>query len=347
MNRMYGRGIDPMQKFWSRISPEDQIDFIRLRNSFLQNAKFSSKDRRVVAFRNELIIALKYIEKRSDNIEMRSIITGLSFCGPLIAVNNRQLKLFTGRCKSSINGSFQQLGYGAVKTKAKAKACVVDLLPSLATEPQLLRQWTVRIATDSVPFCFVSCPKNVPILSIIESDFVEEAKQSIGSSDPSSAEGSPLQAKDGSPPVELAAHKAQQVHFQLNPPTFTNLFHTPVVQTPVQQQHNQSYPLMGQFPTQFQSQTQNFQPQNSMHVPTQITPLSYTYVQDEFIDESDTEKSSKVPSLSTSYSVNNFDDEYDDFFGDFWSNPSEIKKSHSAMFAPPTWQDDILADMFI
>ena len=349
MNRLYGRGIDPMQKFWARLTPEDQSEFIMLRTKFLQNAKFASKDRRVVAFRNELIIALRYIEKRPDNIEMRSIMTGLSFCGPLIAVNNRQFKLFTGRCKSSINGSFQQLGYGAVKTKAKAKACVIDLLPSLSTEPQLLRQWTVRIATDAAPVCFVSCPKNIPIPAITDGDFYEEVKQASGNSDPSSCEGSPLQQKVESPHVEIAAAQKHQVHFKFNPPTFSRL-----VQPNAPQQQQVQFAGVQQDFGQFQQP--QMQPQ--VRTPMHFNQISHTFIsaqEDTFNDDSENDSPISpfsVPeqqnaSLATSYSVDFFDDEdtdTNDFFDDFWCN-SSIRKSKSEMFHP-AWQDDILADLF-
>ena len=352
MTRMISRGIDPMQKFWARLTPEDQSEFIMLRNNFLQNAKFASKDRRVVAFRNELIIALRYIEKSPDNIEMRSIMTGLSFCGPMIAVNNRQFKLFTGRCKSSINGSFQQLGYGAVKTKAKAKVYVIDLLPSLSTEPQLLRQWTVRIATDTAPVCFISCRKNISIPSILETDIFEELKQATGNSDPSSCEGSPLQQKPDIPHVELGAHKPQQVHFQLNPPTISNFYQ----QQPISQQ--QQFTQQQTIQPNYTAQNQLYQPtqhQNSVHfqmqVPSQISPISCTYLSnqdDQFNDDSEMEHSGPLPSMSTSYSVDNFDEDdgTNDFFDEFWCGSSSIRKSKSEMFQPPVWQDDILADLF-
>jgi hypothetical protein len=75
-----------------------------------------------------------------DNAEVRCIATGLCLSGPVVCINTRQLKKFLNRCKSSINGSFQQLGYIAVRTKSKARNCCVAALPALASDQTVLRQ---------------------------------------------------------------------------------------------------------------------------------------------------------------------------------------------------------------
>jgi hypothetical protein len=91
-----------------------------------------------------------------------------------ICVNTRQLKDFLGRCKSSINGSFQQLGYVAVPTKSKARTCVLSLLPGLVNEPNILRQWTVRGASGDSQLCFVSRFKPEPLPEITPADLADD-----------------------------------------------------------------------------------------------------------------------------------------------------------------------------
>ena len=152
------RNIDfhPHPVFWNRISKEDQSEFIRLRSQLHQYQKSYGKDPRVVTFRNELGMVLKFIERDEVHREERSILTGIAFAGPFICVNTRLLKQFLGRCKSSINGGFQQMGYVAIRTKTKARNCIVAFMKSLTSEPSLLRQWTVRGASQSAEVCFVS-----------------------------------------------------------------------------------------------------------------------------------------------------------------------------------------------
>lgn len=146
----------PHPVFWARITKEDQSEFIRLRTQLHQYQKSYGKDPRVVTFRNELTMVLRYIERDEDHREERSILTGIAFAGPYICVNTRLLKQFLGRCKSSINGGFQQMGYVAIRTKTKARNCIIAVMKSLTSEPSLLRQWTVRGASPNAEICFVS-----------------------------------------------------------------------------------------------------------------------------------------------------------------------------------------------
>ena len=108
--------------YWNTLTNEDRAEFIKLRTQLHQSQKTSVKDRRLVSFSNEMTAILAFLERTEAGHEQRSILAGVAFAGPFICVNTRQLKSFLGRCKSSINGSFQQLGYVAVRTKSKAYA---------------------------------------------------------------------------------------------------------------------------------------------------------------------------------------------------------------------------------
>lgn len=160
--------------FWNILSQDDRNEYLRLRQSFHNGQKVSSKDRRIATFRKELNIVLQYLERSPENMEARCILIGVCFVGPLICVNTRQLKAFLSRCKSSINGSFQQLGYVALKTKAKARNCCIAVLPSLQNYQTVLRQWTVRVAGDEAQFCFVSSFPFVGLPEITEDDLFDE-----------------------------------------------------------------------------------------------------------------------------------------------------------------------------
>ena len=170
------------QTYWGPLSQEDKIEFQKLRASFHQNQKTSTKDRRLVSFANELQTILKYIEHSPSGRENRTILVGVCFSGPFIGVNTRQLKCFMGRCKSSINGSFQQLGYVALKTKSKSRTCILSIIPSLAKDQNILRQWTVRIASDAAQVCFVSSLRSVQVnLPTITEEDINEDKKTITS----------------------------------------------------------------------------------------------------------------------------------------------------------------------
>lgn len=165
-------------QYWNAISQEDKNEFIHLRNNFHHGQKISSKDRRIITFSKELSIVLRYLERSEENREERCVLCGVCFVGPIVCVNTRQLKSFLSRCKSSINGSFQQLGFVALRTKAKARSCVLTALPSLQNHQSILRQWTVRYASDEARFCFVSSYSGLlrKMPEITQDDLFDEKK---------------------------------------------------------------------------------------------------------------------------------------------------------------------------
>jgi hypothetical protein len=162
---------------WNRLSQEDHSEYFRYRVHFHQTNR-SGNDHRVAGFHRELISALSYIERRSEGQEDRSIVCGVAFAGPYICVNTRLLKAFLGRCKSSINGSFMQMGYVALRTKSKARSCVLSCLHSLIDDEPNLRQWTVRCASQSALFCINSSFARLDRPEILESDLIQPVKKS-------------------------------------------------------------------------------------------------------------------------------------------------------------------------
>lgn len=165
--------------YWSKLSESDKEAYLRLRDFFHNYQRSSSKDKRVISFQNELIEVLKFIQRREDDSDLRAICTGVGFGAQFICVNTRQLKNFMGRCKSSINGSFQQLGYFAFKAKMKARQCILTILPNLQNDQLLMRQWTVRCAGADAAICFVCSIPSSKFSFISERDLAEEGYVSL------------------------------------------------------------------------------------------------------------------------------------------------------------------------
>lgn len=135
-------------KAWSALSTSDRETYVTLRNDFQRQAKPTNKERKRAIFKEEIKNIIGFIESSPQGREERSIVAGFAIGGPFICVNTRQLKNFMGRCKSSINVSFQDLGYVAVKTRGKAKEVICSVLPSLQRDAGARRQWTVRFSTQ-------------------------------------------------------------------------------------------------------------------------------------------------------------------------------------------------------
>jgi hypothetical protein len=141
-----------------------------------------SKDVRMASLRRELLLVLSYLERSADNMEARAILAGICFVGPAVCVNTRQLKSLLGRCKSSINGCFKQLGFVAVRTKAKARGFIAAALTSLKDRPEMIRQWTVRWTSAASQFCFLSSfpRENLPAINASDLEPSEVQQPQIG-----------------------------------------------------------------------------------------------------------------------------------------------------------------------
>jgi hypothetical protein len=142
--------------FWRLLSPNDKNEFTQLRSIFYQNKGSMARHRRALTFANELHMVLDYIERAPDNMESRAIVSGICFTGPIICVNTRQLKSLLSRCKSSINGILQELGYASLRPRSKTRSCIFAILPSIERTPEIARHWSVRHASERSSFCFVS-----------------------------------------------------------------------------------------------------------------------------------------------------------------------------------------------
>jgi hypothetical protein len=142
--------------YWNQLSQDDQTEFIKLRAHLHRGQQPMSKDVRMASLRRELLLVLSYLERSPDNMEARAILSGICFVASAVCVNTRQLKSLLGRCKSSINGCFKQLGFVAVRTKAKARGFIAAALTSIKDRPEMIRQWTVRCTSSASQFCFLS-----------------------------------------------------------------------------------------------------------------------------------------------------------------------------------------------
>jgi hypothetical protein len=165
--------------FWNLLSESDKSEFMRLCSVFYQNKCSTTRDRRSVTFANELLVALEYIERSSDNREARAVICGICFVGPMICINTRQLKGLLSRCKSSINGILQELGYIGVKSRSKTRSCILAAIPSLERNLSLLRQWSVRHASEDAQFCFLSKFPQPILPAITPEDFQVESRPTV------------------------------------------------------------------------------------------------------------------------------------------------------------------------
>jgi hypothetical protein len=79
---------------------------------------------------------------------MRGLVCGILWLDRGIAINTHQLSIVTNKCKSSLNGSFQSLGYGTIPSGADVGPEIIKVFPFMKGQFGMLRQWTIRQRID-------------------------------------------------------------------------------------------------------------------------------------------------------------------------------------------------------
>jgi hypothetical protein len=74
----------------------------------------------------------------------RGLVCGMIWLSRGMAVNIQQMRLLTSKCKSSINGSFGNLGYGTIPAGADSAGELIAKCPFMKSNFSELRQWTMR-----------------------------------------------------------------------------------------------------------------------------------------------------------------------------------------------------------
>jgi hypothetical protein len=151
---MDGFGLPPsppnrFPRFWNGLSPSDQSGYLSLRAE-LSTPKFSNQRGRSKTQFALMLELIKVYAVRGDSDDLsRSLVCGIVWLSNGIAVNIQQLKLLSSKCKSSINGSFGQLGYLPMPSGADTAGELIQKFPFMKDQFSELRQWTIRQLRDS------------------------------------------------------------------------------------------------------------------------------------------------------------------------------------------------------
>ncbi|OHS94733.1 hypothetical protein TRFO_10867 [Tritrichomonas foetus] len=145
---------------WQLLSSPDAEEYFRIRGAFsMENGK-SKKGERKESFVNSLKVIRSFVEKGDANDWKRGVVCGIVFLEKTIAINIQQLRLLLGKCKSSINGSLQQLGYASLPPGREMFEEFLKKVPCFQKESAELKKWTLRESTK-VTIPRATNPKNV------------------------------------------------------------------------------------------------------------------------------------------------------------------------------------------
>jgi hypothetical protein len=133
-------------RFWHLLSPEDQDAYTSLQQVVSAPCQKNRRNRSLQTFHQILEAIKAYVTRNDPDDWKRALVCGISWVGPdrTIALNTRQFRILSGKCKSSINGSLQLVGYGIVTGGTDCSASIARLFPLLKDDFTELRQWTIR-----------------------------------------------------------------------------------------------------------------------------------------------------------------------------------------------------------
>lgn len=136
--------IESPPAHWQLLNQRDLEEYIIMRKAFNEEVGKSRKGERLESFMCRLTRIRKYIERGDVNDWKRSLVCGIVFLQNSIAINIQQLKNLIGKCKSSINGSLQQLGYTALPQGRDLSHEFICRIPYFQKDSSELKKWTIR-----------------------------------------------------------------------------------------------------------------------------------------------------------------------------------------------------------
>ena len=148
--------------YWDLLSESDRVGYEALKAKFNEGGVRRNRGHRVETFDTMLDAIRAYAERNDGNDWKRYLVCGVCWMDNAIAINTRQLRLLVTKCKSSINGSLQKLGYVTNTSHTESGSLLFTRIPSLRDRFTEIRQWTIRHKKDPNSVQQRLLPKLIP-----------------------------------------------------------------------------------------------------------------------------------------------------------------------------------------
>ena len=131
-------------EYWDILSEEDRKQYQKMQQDFSSGVLKRVRNSRAETFDEILEIIKKFCVKNDDEDWKRYLVCGVCWMDSAIAINTRQLRLLVCKCKSSINGSLQKMGYTTNMAHSESWKILFPKIPLLKDHFPELRKWTIR-----------------------------------------------------------------------------------------------------------------------------------------------------------------------------------------------------------
>ena len=144
MQRKAPKNVAPPPLYWWLLNSSDLHQYTCLRIALTSSETKNQRNKRIATF-TEAVEAVRAFAVRGDMYDkVRCLVCGIAWLPEGIAINTHQLKLLISRCKSSINGSLQKLGFTENLGRTAAANAIIAAYPFLKENQSELRKWSVR-----------------------------------------------------------------------------------------------------------------------------------------------------------------------------------------------------------
>lgn len=131
-----------------KLSDSDRSCYQILKQMLTSSACKNRRNKSAETFQDVVDSIHAFVMRGDENDLNRGIACGMFWVNNDIAINTRQLRILLNKCKSSINGSLQMIGYSSPSSKTDTSTLLVNIFPFWKDNFRELRQWTIRRRTS-------------------------------------------------------------------------------------------------------------------------------------------------------------------------------------------------------
>ena len=132
-----------MPEHFEILSSDDQERYLRLQKDTLNDGKRSPKYAKTKLLEDNLEKIHKFCIRNDEDDIKRCLVCGILWVDEGLCVNVIQLQKLVGKCKSSINTSFRNLGYELTLSRCDSSDPLKKVFAPIQDLTQM-RQWTIR-----------------------------------------------------------------------------------------------------------------------------------------------------------------------------------------------------------
>lgn len=132
-------------QFWWNLSDVDKYRYTCLKINIASKSIKSQRNKRVETF-SEILNEIKsfVVQGNDSNNVIRGLVCGICWLPEGIAINTHQLRFLISKCKSSINGSLQRMGFSSSLGRTETATALSNACSLFKDNTNALRKWTIR-----------------------------------------------------------------------------------------------------------------------------------------------------------------------------------------------------------